>query len=763
MARFSRFFLAVAVPSAVAILASACGGGGGGGGGGESDIVVSSTPPRVTEFSRQWGLSRIGADRAYANLRNRFGPDVSAGKGVTIGILDTGIDLNHPAFVTNVNDPDKDRKITRELLPGVAIEDGSEFSHGTAVAGVAAGGRNIGFPGSTHGVAWNANLAVFAIPLGTREPGDRYSPTDLNGLTQGDKDRFNRWFSTPLSWRGSDGERVDILNLSFAITGIIEGYSETELRTHLGTIIQTMAQDGVTDKTIFVWAASNSHGDPCNAGPAECKNGRVDATSPSILAGLPARISELQGHIIAVVSVDEGGAISSFSNRCGIAADWCLAAPGRNVLVPYFGPRSDTDPTVVRGYARVNGTSVAAPMVSGGLALMKQLFRDQVPGVDLVERLFETANDRGIYADSSIYGHGLMDLGAATSPVGNTLFTLGNQVGDPGSSFQRSSVTLGNAFGDGLTQSLAGMEIAAFDTLGAPFWFDLGKFLVRSDSPSAVDRIHDFMAPVPAMRGIGARRVALGPEQAKAKPGHLRLGLLESPMGAEGGHLALARHASTLTLTGKGGLKATAFSTEGAFWQKPASGVTLAWQSPGAQIGMRAGWLAERKSLLGGSAKGAFGKLSSDSAFVGMEAAAAVAGWQLGAGAEIGMVTAEPRGGLMTDLSPMATSTFAFHAMRPFSRNRSLWFSVSQPLRIESGRATLSVPVGRTKGGDVVRQSVTAGVVPTGRRIDVAAHWHQPLGPAGDLRLGAVWIRHPGHRATASPDFSLLATWRSAF
>ena len=143
---------------ATAILASACGGGGGGGGGvGSGD---DASPPedanqaRVEtiasgyrsniEFSKQGGLGITQADRAYAHLELALGPGFSAGDGVTIGIVDTGIDLNHQAFVTDPDNPDRDRKITRQLLPRATIEDGSEYSHGTVVAGVVAGGRNIG-------------------------------------------------------------------------------------------------------------------------------------------------------------------------------------------------------------------------------------------------------------------------------------------------------------------------------------------------------------------------------------------------------------------------------------------------------------------------------------------------------------------------------------------------------------------------------------------------------------------------------------------
>ena len=192
---FLRLCKAAAMLLATAILVAACGGGGGGGGTMAEAPSMTETPNEEflaraatiasgyrnrSEFSRQWGLGRTRADRAYAHMELALGSDFSAGKGVTIGIVDTGIDLNHPAFVTTANDPDKDRTITRTLLPGASIEDGSETSHGTVVAGVAAGGRNVGLPGSAHGVAWNANLAVFAVSLGSG--GGRvivYRPTDL--------------------------------------------------------------------------------------------------------------------------------------------------------------------------------------------------------------------------------------------------------------------------------------------------------------------------------------------------------------------------------------------------------------------------------------------------------------------------------------------------------------------------------------------------------------------------------------------------------
>ena len=118
---------------------------------------------------------------------------------------------------------------------------------------------------------------------------------------------------------------------------------------------------------------------------------------------------------------------------------------------------------------------------------------------------------------------------------------------------------------------------------------------------------------------------------------------------------------------------------------------------------------------------------------------------------------------MLVGMSPLFSSAFAVQAERPLADAGSLMLSVSQPLRVESGRARLSVPVGRTEDGRVLRQSVAAGLEPSGRQLDIAAQWRRPLPVGGELRLRATWTRQPGHAATADTDFSVLAGWRRTF
>ena len=705
-------------------------------------------------FQNQWGLAAIGADQAYANLELRFGPGVAAGEGVTVGVLDTGIDNGNPAF--------GDRIVTEQFLPGAVDEDGSEASHGTAVASILAGAEVPGYAPQPLGVAWGADLAVFALPLGSAP--ETYAPIAVSQL-RSNAAYFAEAFKDILAWR-SDSQSIDFLNLSLGVQGIVENYSEEELREPLESMIAAMVQEGSHERVVFVWAAGNDNDDPCDIPIPQCIDGAVEASSVGLYAGLAVRFPELRQNTVAVVAIRPDGEIAGFSNRCGIAAEFCLAAPGEDVKFSYFGPH----PTLGPGFRTViarGGTSFAAPMVTGGLALMKQYFRGQLSNVDLLARLLETADRSGIYAEAAIYGRGLMDLAAATSPAGAPVVAMGDRVGGFGASIQGTSLQVGRAFGDSFVHSLANREIAAFDTLGAPFWYDAASLVSAATGPSLLHRLRDL-----------DRASARPPDASPTDP--IRLPILETPGERQGAvpalylanfgapaatkasHLALAGRSLVATMPVGANLSATALTTEGLAGQEPASGATLAWREPDAALGVRVGWLGERETLLGSSSEGAFGDLEAHALFAGLEADTDIGQWRIGGAAEIGTVNARTHGGLFQDLSPLATSAFALHATRQGSEGDVVLVSLAQPLRVEDGEARLSVPSGRTTAGEVIRSAVALNAEPGGRQVDLAVQWQRPL-DVGQLSLGASLSREPGHDRNADPELILLSGWRLAF
>ena len=723
---------------------------------------------RIDGLGLTANLSAVRVSAAYRNVVRASGV-VPFGDGVTIGFIDTGIEPSHYAFAGG------GRTVTEELLETGAGDPAEDFategfSHGTAVASVAAGAaRNVTIETRTgsridvhtelwQGVTPGANVRMFAIRLGSG--GGDYEEITSSQLGSF-SERFGGHLSTALS------RDVDVLNMSLSVTGIIDDYSAEDMQDRMTTLVRAAAQSGVADKTILVWAAGNMNGDECSDGRA-CNieegesTGTVDARSVAVSAGLPVRFPELRGHWVAAVAVevddDGAAAIASFSNRCGIAADFCIAAPGVRVPAAYFG---HLDGAVVFRGAWPSGTSFAAPTVAGGLAVMKQLFRGQLSSAALVTRLFATADKTGRYADEDVYGQGLMDLGAATAPRGAMTVAGGASVAAGGAALRGTGLALGRAFGDGPAAALAGREIAAFDELGAPFWFDLGGLVGAARGPSPAERLRGLLAPERPRRAalLAPKMAALAPADAGVPiPGRLRAGLLEAPTAH--GHLALAGSAAAASLDMGGGFAATAFSRRGG--GPRLVGSALSWR-PSGGASLTAGWLAERAELLGSSATGAFGEVSAETGFAGVETGFALGPWRIAAAAEIGAVTPRHRRSLVAGLSDLLTTAFALDATRPLAGGDTLRLSLAQPLRVERGRAVLSVPVGRTWGGAVLRRQVAAGLEPSGRQIDVAARWRRPLEAGGEIGLGASWTLDPGHVAGAKPDLTLAAGWRLAF
>ena len=120
---------------------------------------------------------------------------------------------------------------------------------------------------------------------------------------------------------------------------------------------------------------------------------------------------------------------------------------------------------------------MAAPMVSGALAALKSRFPN-LSYQQVRDRLLVTADSSGQYANSAIFGHGLMDLNAAASPVGVTMFTLTGR--DTGLAYTTSGSNLNlpasvyNAF----APQLASTNVMIVDSYQrAPFYTQATNFV----------------------------------------------------------------------------------------------------------------------------------------------------------------------------------------------------------------------------------------------------------------------------------------------
>lgn len=162
-------------------------------------------------------------------------------------------------------------------------------------------------------------------------------------------------------------------------------------------------------------------------------------------------------NVIIAGSVNSSGSISSFSNRAGDDREYYIAALGGNVPVSLGGDMMS-----------ISGTSFSAPQVAAAVALVKQAFPALSPA-EIVDLLFETAQDVGAPGIDAIYGHGILDIRRAFQPVGMTTLadtsTAALPLGD--------TVAVGSpAMGDALVA--ASINTLVLDRYRRAFSYDFG-------------------------------------------------------------------------------------------------------------------------------------------------------------------------------------------------------------------------------------------------------------------------------------------------
>ena len=806
------------------------------------------------EFRNQDGLARIKAHYAYARG--------ATGEGVTLGIVDSGVDPNHPKFqgkldASYVGGYDPDFGTCDEVGPDGACVSG--LGHGTFVAGIMAAARQetpdagAASGPAIHGVAVNARIV--SVGVGARDveevideivaeyPED---PTpeqiaELQARVLDVEAQLERELErdTGIAFVRLNG-RVTAVNCSFGVFGNIEDFGAQELREHFSNVIEAMTQADVSAsaRTIYVWAAGNAHGE---TGPDGLP---VSASSVEILPGLAARLPELRGHSLAVVATNPQGTIAEFSNRCGIAKAFCLAAPGVDITGP--APAFHCEAGASQCFITVEeaGTSSAAPFVTGGIGLLAQHFRGQLGNDEIVERILATADKTGVYADADVYGQGFLDLDAATRPVGQERMLSGVSLSGSSSPEARSALFLGPAFGDALVRGLASAHVASFDELDAPFFRLLGDYLrpvgfagsslgerLRAlggdprGTPWAVDgqglqvRLGvvptapgtdigggpGYASTVDAAGGMGARGIGRWESPAVLASlsvthnfagGQLALGYrsrLASQFGLGASELApgtfadadafanpylgFARNGTSLGFSsslGTGSLRTAAFAATPPYGGRhDAGGDGIAGALAEYRFGgladsglsLQAGWMSEANGALGSRPDGAFGEFGTGTVLTGLSASRRLSGsWTALGSAHVGMHrTDSRRQGIVRGVSGLWSSAFAVGVVGRdvAGSDDRLAFRLSQPLRVEAGRAQLRWVSGRSPDGRVELKQADLSLEPSGRQVDLEVAYSRPW--AGGLAHMAAIASHDAGHVGGEQEVSFVARFSRRF
>jgi subtilisin family serine protease len=412
-----------------------------------SDLFTGVYPPASSEpLARcQWDMSLIHANAA---TRTR-----ATGDGVRVGILDSGVDLGHPDIAPNLDlasscsfvrsdDPTIKAGLTDPVEAGngdcsnkTAVQDLG--GHGTHVAStVAAPINSIGIAG----VAPDATIvALKACSASTYCYG--YAVADaLRYAGDHDIDVVNMsLFADPfLFYCGNDaGQRALMRELQSAARyaqqrGVLLVASAGNEAIDLKHPIEdTISPDGPEDTPI-----TRSVGNNCRVLPAELPGVlSVMATGPVGFPGYTMNIadySSIGGDIAA-----PGG---DYFSATDTVQDAILAAmPANSSIYQSLDGLNDDFPgiTTANGaasYAWIQGTSMAAPHVTGVAALVKQLHPRWSPSA-VAAAVQRTASPMSCPADweplsadderftchggadghTSFFGSGLVDAAAATA------------------------------------------------------------------------------------------------------------------------------------------------------------------------------------------------------------------------------------------------------------------------------------------------------------------------------------------------------------
>lgn len=285
---------------------------------------------RQSDYLDQWAPEQLGLAAAHA---------VSDGSGVTVAVIDTGVDFAHPAlagrllgghdYVGNDADPSEE---------GSTAD--AAFGHGTHVAGLVA----LAAPGARilplrvldpvgRGNIWNVAAALLhaADPDGNPVTPDHAQVINLSLGTTTPTKLLDKVVELVTCSDDDDGEDDD----DYSDPGFNRDRERCDL--HHGSVVTAAAGNGGNARELQYPAAERAEG------------------------------------ALSVAASTEASRVASFSNR----GPWVMiAAPGEGLTSAVPGG----------GYAVWSGTSMAAPLAAGVAALLRAQQPDWKP-VDVTKRL----------------------------------------------------------------------------------------------------------------------------------------------------------------------------------------------------------------------------------------------------------------------------------------------------------------------------------------------------------------------------------------
>jgi hypothetical protein len=696
--------------------------------------------------------------------------------GVTVGVIDSGIDPNSHEFTGRIHAQSGD-------VTGAGRPLGDDDGHGTEVTRVLAAAKD---DRDVHGIAFNATiLALRADQAGsctTAAPGEDAAECSF----------YDSAIAAGVDRAIDNGARV--INISLGGAG---GASAT-----LRAAINRATQAGI----IIVASAGNEGND---AVPA------FDPNNPSPFA--QALLANGNGLVIIAASVDDQGVISNFSNKAGVSQASVLSALGQGICCEYrddaiyrFDQNGQTITRVL------NGTSFSAPQIAGAAALLAQAFPN-LTGSQIVNLLLTSARDAGAAGTDAIYGRGILDIARAFAPVGTTSLA-GTTIIVP---LSGDGGTTSGPMGD-VAMSNRPVNAVILDSYGRAYDIDLAHglnataprlrltpALIHQDrSVSAVLGTTQIAFSISDSGGGTASILPLALSDGQARQARFLAGRVSAAMSKDTRFSLGIRQTAANQVAALQDMATSAFLTagaarmEGGFEGQPGNsfalrqklgafgltgsvehgdarlyegagdeylrrgtrqypyatlGLSLDRKIGPARLALGANWMREDETILGARFANFIGRSGARSLFVdgNMEATLAQ-DWSLGTSWRQGWTYANA-GSTLTGQSLLKSNAFSFDVTRAnaFAYGDRLAFRLAQPLRVTSGGLTLNVPIAY----DYATRTPTFGIrrfslAPQGREIASELAWILPIS-GGYFSSNLFWRQEPGHFESAPNDIGV--------
>ena len=353
--------------------------------------------PNDPGFANQWYLFNTGQGDGLDN-EDIFAPEAwkiaSTSPNVTVAVIDGGIQTTHPDLIGNI-------WLNQDEIQGNGIDDdnngyvddinGWNFvtnnnqvfhdSHGTHVAGIigAEGNNSVG----VAGVTWDVNLMSL------------------------DVFNTNATVSSSLYWEAVNyavNNKARVINMSLGGTQNMTYEQYKNLYPETDALARQVLQNAVNNGcTVVIAAGNNSKGFDGN------------------WISTPAIYSDLFEGVISVASVGNTGNPSYYTNY---GSKVTIAAPGGDLSISgTTGGILNTDSQ--SSYSWKQGTSMAAPVVTGAISLMLGLEPDLQPAE--IQTVLQKSAQQYRSLDGFVENGYFLDLEGALTMV-STIDSLSNSV-----------------------------------------------------------------------------------------------------------------------------------------------------------------------------------------------------------------------------------------------------------------------------------------------------------------------------------------------